>query len=99
MLETDLRGAEDVAGGVERDDDVANRGLSSPRQVFDDRVGQTPSQQWRALLRTQVGARSGTRVVTVRMGDDRLVDGQPRVDVEPAGFAVQPVTAVGDHLL
>src|SRR6185437_5488793 len=93
----DLRGSEDVTSGMKRDADVADRDRLTPRLGLDDAIRESVTEQRRAFGCAEIRVRSGARVITVRMRDDRALDGLPGIDMEVAGFAVQTGRGGTDH--
>ena len=95
MLHPNLRGPENVASGMERDAHAVEvdwfavvgeaNGRARPQARAHDAL---------ALARAEVRVASPARVIAVRVGDDRARHGEPGIDVEVAGLAVE--AAVGD---
>ena len=86
----DLRRAEHMAGGVERDGDAVERdalaigdGLRRAGEV----LAVAQPHQIERLLRRQHGAVAGAGVVGMRVRDQRPLDRTRRVDVEAAALA------------
>jgi hypothetical protein len=92
VLEPHLRGAENVAGRVQRHRHAV---LDDPLAVADrvERdVGAEPrAQDALGVAHGEVACAARARVVAVRVGDDGPVDRSPGIDVEAARRAVQPL--------
>jgi hypothetical protein len=56
---------------------------------FDWGVLDAAVEEWSALRRTKVRAASSTRMIAVRVRDQRTIDGAPWIDVEVSIGAVQ----------
>ncbi len=60
-------------------------------------VAESALEERRGWLGAQVGRTPGPRMVAVRVGDQRALDRLPRVDVEPAGRAIDARGCLGQH--
>ena len=87
----DLRRAEHMAGGMERDVDAVERRRSRHSAIGLRRAGEilavAQPHQIERLLRRQHRAVAGAGVVGMGMRDQRPLDRPRRVDMEAAGLA------------
>ena len=64
----------------------------SVRDAFDRGIGaEAAAQEARRRIRAEIRGASRARMVAVRVGDHGAIDRLPGVDVELAGFAIQPL--------
>ena len=100
MLYPDLRGPEDVTGGVKRH---ANAVDVDRRRVFDGLDARTraepSSKDMTSVVRGQVVPRTPARVIAMRVRNHCPVDGRPGVDEEPAGFAEKAAVSRAEEQL
>ena len=95
MLEADLGGAGDVAGGVVRDRDAADvAALAVADGLERDVVAETVADDGGGGPGREIGAHAGPSVVGVAMGHEGAIDRAPGVDEEAAGVAVD--AAIGE---
>ncbi len=88
---------EHVAGGVKaQGDTVVRQALAVGEGLQVDVLPQTRAQNPFAGAAGQIMLVTGTGMIAVGMGNDRALDGAPRVYVEISGRAVQTLGA-GDN--
>jgi hypothetical protein len=99
VLEPDLRRAEDVSRGDERERDAADDARLAEVEQFDRRlVAQPRAQHTCALARREVVAAPPPGVVAVRVRDHRAIDGQPGIDVQVGGRTIQAAVGDAEHV-
>ncbi len=89
MFNSHLRGAQDVPGGVQGDAHAVDLHRLAPLHGANACAGSEPGAQHALPFpRSEIRARAPAGVVPVRVSDYRLVNRQPRVDVEVARVAI-----------
>ena len=97
MFQPQLRRAQHMAGRMQRQPHaVVHHGLAVGQGLQGDVLAEPAPQDGGAVVVGQVMGMAPARVVAVAVGDHGAVHRPPRVDVEVAGRAVEPLGA-GDH--
>jgi hypothetical protein len=92
MLHSNLRGSQNVAGGMERDLNAIEVDRAAVVSGLDARLASESMARQRVRgAGAEICARPGSEVVTVRMRDHRSIHRLPRIDVKSARLAEQPV--------
>ena len=97
VFETDLRGAEHVAGGMEGNADAVQiDGLAIFQRVDGCAFAHASAQDVEAVLGGEISLRAGAGVVGMGVGDDSSGHRAPGVDVEIADGAIEAGAGVND---
>ncbi len=85
MLDADLGGAKDMAGRVKRDPDSVHRDGLAIRDAGDvGLAAEARSEEAGARFGTEIGLRTGARMIAVGVRDQGTGHPAPRIDVEIA---------------
>ena len=89
-----------MTGRMERDADAADRCRLAVGLRFHDQVAAEAAMEERTTqIGAEISAAAWARVVAVRVGDQRPVDGTPGIDIEAAGLAEQAGFAFSQHVI
>ena len=87
-----------MAGGMKRKlDPVARQDLPVGRRLDRD-IAQALAKYGRRVAMADINLRPETRVVGMRMGDDRARDGSPGIDMKIARGAIEPAVGGSDEV-
>jgi hypothetical protein len=99
MLNTHLRGAQQVTGRMQRHPHAVVIEWFAKTHSLRARIGsQAFAQNRRAGFRDEIRPASWARVIAVCMRDDRAIDRLPGIDIEPANRTMQAALGLFDQI-